>query len=339
MSNALKEGLVAYYPLQSNAVNMVDGVAGTINGTASWRKNHAGKVVLDDTTASVTHASHDIDTVTYWKDGRFYAVLNGVPYMIDEALSSSFVPYTNATSIGAKQADIAYNMVTGATIPNIGAGGSAYDLTLLNSPTFTTVTYAGRSVNVWQGNGINKALQTANTVPNLAESPFVFSCVAKRNSIHSRTLVPMLYSQRTSVASDASSNYAGLSTAVLNYFMSARDVSGNSYDANNNTAGTDSILFISGLGTDKKLFICIGGVCAFSSTSIPTFLTTMKKLTIGGTSILDALTMFNGSAGEMAWWKNVSGTSSELAAKAVQRNTDYVNGLITENNFMFWRGL
>jgi hypothetical protein len=90
MANALKNGLVAHYPCQSNAVNMVDGVAGTINGTPTWRKNSMGKVVLDDTTASVAHASHAINTVTYWKDGKFYAVLNGVPYMIDEALSSSF---------------------------------------------------------------------------------------------------------------------------------------------------------------------------------------------------------------------------------------------------------
>ncbi|MCK9601570.1 MAG: hypothetical protein M0R06_21190 [Sphaerochaeta sp.] len=137
MSNALKEGLVAYYPLQSNAVNMVDGVAGTINGTPSWVKNHAGKVVLDDTTASVTHGSHAINTVCYFKeDGKFYAVLNGVPYMIDEELNSSFISCVNATSIGCGVADINYMFSippTGTTLVNQGKGGSTYNLTGVNA--------------------------------------------------------------------------------------------------------------------------------------------------------------------------------------------------------------
>jgi hypothetical protein len=95
----IRTALKGYYPLNGHVDDVSgSGLNGSILGTPPWLKNQAGKVVLDDTTAGVTHATQPTNSISYWKDGHHYAVV-GSTYYIDGVVSSAFTPCVSSTSI------------------------------------------------------------------------------------------------------------------------------------------------------------------------------------------------------------------------------------------------
>lgn len=349
MANALKDGLVGYYPLQSNAVNMVDGVAGTINGTASWVKNQAGKVVLDDTTASVTHSSHAINTVTYWKDGKFYAVLNGVPYMIDEALSSSFTSCATSTTIGCWLPFIEFDFLdanlytSGADtlLRNTGTGGSVYDVKAINTISEGSIiaedmTYGSTTKRGWIGNDSNRAWQTLSTVPNLGASPFVFECLLKVTANATNANWGAVFAQRNSLGDLTQtvvihSNYLDGSTQTST--LTVRYASGKDSIIILTRPSNGTVYYMAaGLGNDRKSFININGTSVIAGTAVSQFLSLAKTLTLGGYGDLStspANTMFNGTAGMKRIWNGINKTAAQLAALSEAREDKVYAGTAT----------
>jgi hypothetical protein len=87
-------------------------------------------------------------------------VLNGVPYMIDEVMSSSFTSCVDATDIGGRMADIAWDFsdtnLVGGVLKNLGTYGSTFDLTPVNalsggSIIGTNLTLGSCSIPAWTG--------------------------------------------------------------------------------------------------------------------------------------------------------------------------------------------
>lgn len=334
MNNALKDGLVAYYPLQSNAVNMVDGVAGTIKGTASWVKNQAGKVVLDDTTALISHASLPINTVTYWKDGCFYAVLNGMPYMIDEALSSSFINYATATKIGGRMADHAWDFdaayLSGTTLADLGSNATKWNLTRRNSAGLGTLIFNGVTYPCGTFDGVNQSWQTAAPVASLASAPFIMECFIIKNT---STGVHFAIAQRndsTYPIIQVSGSYNEIGTFIKS---SAITTESSAYMTTNIAT---TYLVHCGIGIDKKAFTVLDDNILIANDAIPSFFTTVNAFSIGAWANTTRY-FFNGKIGRVSIHKNLTQTAAELAAASQQRYADYIAGNVVE--WKKWEGL
>jgi hypothetical protein len=351
MSNALKDGLVGHYPLQSNAVNMVGGVAGTINGTPSWRKNHAGKVVLDDTTAFISHGTLPVNTVTYWKDGHFYAVLNGVPYMIDESLSSSFTSCANATMIArGGLPNIEYDFIdanlytsgSDTLLRNTGTGGAIYDVKAYNTTSGGSIigknlTYGSTTVPGWTGNNSNRYWKTLAPVTLLGAQPFVVEIIFERgrNGIY-QVNVEMSICQGASTAptfTDSWALYISYPQTVGGPQTGGMTISLNNkiYQRAYTTAPAIGVAghAVGGMGIDRKPFITINGVSNIGATALTSFMSMTEYLTLG--AFTDLTSILAGTVAANRGWIGMNKTTAQLAALAAAREDAVFAGTATRS--------
>jgi hypothetical protein len=319
MANALKDGLVGHYPLQSNAVNMVDGVAGTIGGILSWRKNNAGKVVLDDTTAYVSHGTLPVNTVTYWKDGHFYAVLNGVSYMVDEALSSSFTSCVDATNINLLVSNIKYDFATppsGVILTNQGTGGATYNLTGYNAVSggawvsTGSMSYGSTSETGFIFiDGLNRYFKSADKLPQFTGFNFTFELLL--NAPSSGTYISILGQASTTTNYNWILRQAG--TAA---YVRVINAAGNVYTSGSIAISGDLTKYVcGGLSNGYPWVSMNGGAKQVGATAISDWKSATEYLVLGG-GLSDISNTWSGHLSKPCLYVGVVPTDEQIATRS-----------------------
>jgi len=334
----IRTALKGYYPLNGH-VNDVSGsgLSGSILGTPSWLKNQAGKVVLDDTTAGVTHVTQPTNSFTYWKDGHHYAVV-GSTYYIDGVVSGAFTPSVTNTNIGYRFADHAWDFdvayLSGTTLADLGNNATKWDLTRINSAGLGTLVFNGVTYSAAVFDGVNMKWRTENTVANLCASPFVIEFIGKQAV--TTTVNRIAFSQREAIAdiTQASNLFINDMTNDCPGYKVYGSPTSNALSTV--SISTNSVYVAAGFGSDRKPFICVNNA-SYVGDAIAAYLTTAKHFTLGGLYAgVDYI--MNGSISRMALHLGLTNkTSTTLRDAALTRFNDYIAGSV--GDFRIWGGL